>query len=145
MWRDVWLIAALGLRRSIRDRSILILGLVAPVVMAVVVGAAFGAGFTLNVTVGIADADRSEVSQQIAQGLTGAGGDGISFSTLSDPAGADAALDADVYDAVIVLPQGLSEDVLAGKPAQIDVVGRATDPLAQSVAESVAAGVAANL
>src|SRR5690606_26451774 len=48
-------------------------------------------------------------------------------------------------DAVIVLPRGLSDSVLSGQPAQLDVVGEATDPLAQSVAESVAAGVAANL
>lgn len=144
MWRDTWLIAANGLRRSVRDRSILIQALVAPIVIAVVVGAAFGAGFTLNVTIGIADADRSEVSKQIADGLAGGGGDGIAFSTVTGD-DVDAMVDSGVYDAVIVLPAGLSDAVLAGDPAQLDVVGRATDPLAQSVAESVAAGIAANL
>ena len=144
MWRDTWLIAANGLRRSVRDRSILIQALVAPIVIAVVVGAAFGAGFTLNVTIGIADADRSEVSKQIADGLAGGGGDGIAFSTVTGD-DVDAMVDSGVYDAIIVLPAGLSDAVLAGDPAQLDVVGRATDPLAQSVAESVAAGIAANL
>jgi ABC-2 type transport system permease protein len=143
MWRHVWLIAALGLRRSLRDRSILIQAVVAPILIAVVVGAAFGSGFSLNVTVGIKDADSSDISRQIAQGLTGAGGDGIAFSTVDTDA--DAAVDSGVYDAVIVLPAGLEEAVLAGRPARLDVVGRAADPLAQSVAESVAAGVAANL
>ncbi len=143
MWRHMWLIAANGLRRALRDRSIVIQAVVAPILIAVVVGAAFGTGFSLNVTVGVKDADGSELSQQIAQGLTGAGGDGISFSTVdADP---DAALDSGAYDAVIVLPEGLSAAVLSGEPAQLDVVGQATDPLAQSVAESVAAGVAANL
>ena len=143
MWRHTWLIAANGLRRSLRDRSILIQAVVAPILIAIVVGAAFGTGFSLNVTVGIKDADGSDISQQIAQGLTGAGGDGIAFSSVdTDP---DAALDSGAYDAVIVLPAGLSEAVLSGEPAQLDVVGEATDPLAQSVAESVAAGVAANL
>ncbi|MBK6764091.1 MAG: ABC transporter permease [Micrococcales bacterium] len=143
MWRDVWLIAALGLRRSIRDRSILIQAVVAPIVIALVVGAAFGTGFTLNVTIGIVDRDGSGLSGQIAQGLTGAGGDGIAFSSLDGDV--DQALDSGAYDAVVVLPAGLSEDVLSGDPAQLDVVGRATDPLAQSVAESVATGVAADL
>ena len=143
MWRHVWLIAANGLRRSVRDRSILIQAIAAPILIALVVGAAFGSGFSLNVTVGIRDADGSDISRQIAQGLTGAGGDGIAFSAVdTDP---EAALDSGAYDAVIVLPRGLSDSVLSGEPAQLDVVGEATDPLAQSVAESVAAGVAANL
>ncbi len=143
MWRHVWLIAANGLRRSVRDRSILIQAIAAPILIALVVGAAFGSGFSLNVTVGIRDADGSDISRQIAQGLTGAGGDGIAFSAVdTDP---EAALDSGAYDAVIVLPRGLSDSVLSGQPAQLDVVGEATDPLAQSVAESVAAGVAANL
>lgn len=145
MWRDTWLIAANGLRRSLRDRSILIMGLIAPIVIAMVVGAALGAGFSFNVTIGIADADRSDISEQIADGLTGAGGDGISFSTLSDPADADAAVDTGAYDAVVVLPKGLGERVFSGDPAQLDVVGDAARPLAQAIAQSVAAGVAADL
>ena len=36
MWRHVWLIARLGVRRSLRDRSILIMALVAPIAIAVV-------------------------------------------------------------------------------------------------------------
>ncbi len=145
MWRNTWLIAALGLRRSLRDRSLIIQALVAPIVIALVVGAAFGGGFSLNVTIGIADADRSDLSRQITQGLVGSGGDGIAFSSVQDVAGVEQAVDSGVYDAVIVMPAGLRDAVLAGRPAQLDVVGRSTDPLAQSVAESVAAGVGAEL
>lgn len=145
MWRDVRLIAVNGLRRSLRDRSILIQALVAPVLIALVVGAAFSAGFSLNITIGIADADRSAISRQIADGLTGAGGDGIAFSTLTDPAATDSAVDSGIYDAVIVLPAGLGDAVMSGTAAELEVVGRATSELAQSVAESVATGVAADL
>ncbi len=145
MWRTTWLIAALGLRRSLRDRSILIQALVAPIVIALVVGAAFGSGFSLNVTIGIADADRSEVSTQIAKGLVGSGGDGIAFSAVGDPQGVEAAVESGSYDAVVVMPAGLGEAVLSGEAAQLDVVGAATDPLARSVAEAVAGGVAAEL
>jgi ABC-2 type transport system permease protein len=145
MWRTTWLIAALGLRRSLRDRSILIQALVAPIVIALVVGAAFGSGFSLNVTIGIADADRSEISTQIAQGLVGSGGDGIAFSAVADPQSVEAAVESGSYDAVVVMPAGLGEAVLAGEAAQLDVVGAATDPLATSVAQAVAGGVAAEL
>ncbi len=143
MWRQVWLIAALGLRRSLRDRSILIQGLLAPILMAVVVGAAFGAGFSVSATIGIEDADQSELSQQIAAQLSGAGGEGIAFSTLTG--NPQQAVESGVYDAVLVLPAGLSAAVLSGGPAQLQVVGRASDPLAQSIAQSAAGGVAANL
>ena len=145
MWRNTWLIAALGLRRSLRDRSILIQALLAPVVIALVVGAAFGSGFSLNVTIGIADADRSEISTQIAKGLVGSGGDGIAFSAVGDPQSVEAAVESGSYDAVVVMPAGLGEAVLAGEAAQLDVVGAATDPLATSVAQAVAGGVAAEL
>jgi ABC-2 type transport system permease protein len=145
MWRNTWLIAALGLRRSLRDRSILIQALLAPVVIALVVGAAFGSGFSLNVTIGIADADRSEISTQIAKGLVGSGGDGIAFSAVADPQSVEAAVECGSYDAVVVMPAGLGEAVLSGQDAQLDVVGVATQPLARSVAEAVAGGVAAEL
>lgn len=143
MWRDMWLIAALGLRRSLRDKSILIQGLIAPVAIALVVGAAFGAGFSVNATIGIADADRSQLSEQLADNLAGAGGDGIAFATVTgDPA---AAMDSGVYDAVLILPAGLGEAVMSGAAADLQVIGQASDPLAQSIAESVAGGIAANL
>ena len=145
MWRNTWLIAALGLRRSLRDRSILIQALLAPVVIALVVGAAFGSGFSLNATIGIADADRSEISTQIAKGLVGSGGDGIAFSAVADPQSVQAAVESGSYDAVVVMPAGLGEAVLSGQDAQLDVVGVATQPLARSVAEAVAGGVAAEL
>lgn len=133
------------MRRSLRDRSILIQALVAPIVIALVVGAAFGSGFSFNLTIGIADADRSEISAQIANGLAGSGGDGIAFTTVDNPGDIDAAVDAGIYDAVVVLPRGLGEAVLSGEPAQLDVVGAASESFAQSVAEAVATGVAANL
>ena len=82
MWRHVSLIAGMGLRRSLRDRSILIQGLLAPVLIALVVGAAFGSGVSVSATIGIADVDRSDLSQQLARNLTNAGGDGISFATV---------------------------------------------------------------
>lgn len=137
------MIAREGLRRSLRDRSLLIQALLAPILMAVVVGAAFGSGVSINATIGIADADRSDLSQQIASNLAGAGGDGIAFASVTgDPA---AAVESGSYDAVLLLPAGLSQAVLTGQPADLQVVGRASDPLAQSIAESVAGGVAADL
>jgi ABC-2 type transport system permease protein len=145
MWRNAWIIAANNLRRSVRDRSILIQALVAPIVVALVVGGALGSGFSLNVTIGVADADRSQVSAQIADGLAGAGGDGIAFSTVSGADDPAEAVDSDAYDAVIVLPEDLGASVLQGEPAQLRVYGSATDQLSQSVAESVAAGLAAQL
>lgn len=145
MWRNAWIIAANNLRRSVRDRSILIQALVAPIVVALVVGGALGSGFSLNVTIGVADADGSQVSTQIADGLAGAGGDGIAFSTISGADDPAQAVDSDAYDAVIVLPEGLGGSVLRGEPARLRVYGSATDQLSQSVAESVAAGLAAQL
>lgn len=143
MWRQMWLIAALGLRRSLRDRSILIQGLLAPIAIAVVVGAAFGSGVSVNATIGVADQDGSDLSRQITTSLLNAGGDGIAFSRLTSAP--ESAVESGGYDAVLVIPRGLGEAVLAGAPADVQVVGQATRPLAQSIAESVAGGVAASL
>ncbi len=145
MWRNAWLIAEVGLRRSLRDRSIFIQALLAPILIALVVGAAFGGGPSIDVTIGVADADRSQISRQVTQGLIESGGNGVAFATLERDEDVDAAVNSAAYDAVVVLPSGLGDAILTGGSAQLDVVGAATDPLAQSVAQVVATGVAANL
>lgn len=145
MWRDAWLIAQVGLRRSLRDRSVIIQALIAPVLIALVVGAALGSGATLDATIGIADADRSQVSAQITRDLIESGGKGVAFAAIERADDVDAAVNSAAYDAVIVLPTGLGDAVLSGRSADLEVVGAATDPLAQSVAEAVATGVAAEL
>lgn len=145
MWRNAWLIAEIGLRRSLRDRSVIIQALIAPILIALVVGAAFGAGVTLDVAIGIADADRSQISQRVARDLVASGGRGVAFATVERADDVDAAVNSAAYDAVVVLPSGLGDAILSGQPADLHVVGAATDPLAQSVAEAVATGVAAEL
>ncbi len=145
MWRNAWLIAEVGLRRSLRDRSVVIQALIAPILIALVVGAALGGGFSLDVTIGVADADRSQISQQVTSNLLESGGNGVAFATVERVDDVDAAVTSAAYDAVVVLPRGLGEAILSGRTADLNVVGTAKDPLAQSVAEAVATGVAADL
>lgn len=143
MWGHAWLIAANGLRRSLRDRSILIQAVVAPILIAMVVGAAFGGGFSVQATIGVADADGSQISRQVAQGLIGASGDGIGFSTVTDPQASRAMVEAGTYDAVIVLPEGLGKEVLDAQPAELTVIGK--DEIGTSIAQAVAQSTAARL
>lgn len=145
MLRSAWIIAANDLRRQVRDRSVIIQALIAPILIAVVVGAAFGGGPDINVTIGVADDDGSSLSEQIATGLVGGGGGGVAFSRVVDAETADAAVQSEAYSAVIVLPDGLQDAVMSGKAASITVLGSPARPLAQGIAESVADGVAARL
>ena len=68
------LIATKDLKLRIRDRSFIILGIVAPLSLAVifnlVFGNAFDAGTGLGLELGVVDLDQSESSQGLSERLT---------------------------------------------------------------------------
>jgi ABC-2 type transport system permease protein len=144
-------IAALHLRRRRRDRSALIQGILAPVILALIISLAFGGGRSFSASIAVVDADRSAVSAPIANALVGDGGDGaaedsgVRFVPRADEAAATRAIDDGDVAAAVVLPAGFGAAVAAGDPPEMRVLVDAGAELAGDVAEGVARGLTARL
>lgn len=141
-------VARLDLTRRLRDRSVLIQVILAPVVLALIIGGAFSGGTSgLRADIWLADADGSTLSTQILDGLAAQSepdGEGVAFLPMPgvDAAAAEAAVDADEASAVVVIPAGFGAAVTAGEAAELEVIGDAGDGLTAAVARSVADGIA---
>lgn len=151
--RAARLIAANDLRRRVRDRSLLIQGIVAPIALGLIVGISFSGGASFSTTIGVVDdAGSSPVAAAIVRSLVsgaatgGSDGDGASLTFVElDPGDARSAVTDGDVDAALVL-RATPENNLAGdEPVRIDVIGSADSALSQSIATSVADSVAAHL
>lgn len=146
MLRNALLIAGNDLRRRVRNRTAIIMGIVTPIMMAALIGAAFGGGFAFKATIGVADADRSELSQGITAGLTGeADGDSPLTFVVVDPGTARDDVLAGKVDAALVFPEGYGASVTAGDPKPLAVVAAADKRITGEVATSVADGISARV
>jgi linearmycin/streptolysin S transport system permease protein len=149
-WRAARLIAGNDLRRRVRDRSLLIQGVLAPVGLGLIVGVSFGGGPAFDATLGVASAaGRSPVADAIVASLVSgeAAGDGsarLTFVQLDPGEAEQAVADGDVDAALVV--EGRPENALSGtEPVRSHVVGAAGGPLSEAIASSVADSVAAQL
>jgi len=145
-------IAGKDLRLRVRDRSVLILGIIAPLVLSYIFYLVFGPAATgqgLSLEYGVVDDDRSEISTSFTAVLEGAAADGIlELTTFDESAGAASSLDEGEIDAYFHIPSGLGDSVFANQAATIDVVGDVDSPtstqIAASFAEQFASGVASS-
>jgi ABC-2 type transport system permease protein len=140
------LVAALDLRRRLRDRSVLIQVFLAPVVLALIIGGAFGGGAGgIEATIWLGDADQTPSTSAAVAAVTAGTADGgvalVARPGLDAPAAREA-VDAGTADAAIVVPAGFTAAVEAGDPAKLLVVGDAGAPIAAAVATSVAQRIA---
>ena len=78
----------------------------------------FSAGLPTQLPVGVLDQDHSALSRQLVRLLDAAPGLRVA-QALSDPAQAQSALRSDRLHAVVVIPEGFSEDVKRGHAAQV--------------------------
>jgi ABC-2 type transport system permease protein len=145
-------IAGKDLRLRVRDRSVLILGIIAPLVLSYIFYLVFGPAATgqgLSLEYGLVDDDRSEISTSFTAVLEDAAADGVlELTTFEESAGATSALDEGDIDAYFHIPTGLGDSVLTNQTATIDVVGDVDSPtstqIAASFAEQFSSGVASS-
>jgi ABC-2 type transport system permease protein len=146
------LIAGKDLRLRVRDRSVLILGIVAPLVLSYIFYLVFGPAATgqgLSLEYGLVDDDRSEISTSFTAVLEGAAADGVlELTTFEESAAAVSALEEGDIDAYFHIPTGLGDAIFANQPATVEVVGDVDSPtstqIAASFAEQFASGVASS-
>lgn len=145
-------IAGKDLRLRIRDKSALILGILAPLVLSYIFFVVFGpatSGEGIGLEYGLVDEDQSQISASFASILQGAANEGIlELDTFGDRTSADASLEDGEIDAYFVIPSGLEQAVFTNRAATIDVVGDVDAPtstqIAAAFAEQFSSGIAAS-
>lgn len=135
-------IAGKDLRLRVRDRSVFILGLLAPLVLSYIFYLVFGPAATaqsLDLSYGMVDEDQSHVSESFTSVLEGAESEDIlELTVFDDRARAEKGLDDGDIDAFFVVPAGLEQAVFANRSANIDVVGDIDEPTSTQIAASFA-------
>ncbi|MCP4435314.1 MAG: ABC transporter permease [Actinomycetia bacterium] len=135
-----------GVRRGLRNRSVLLLGIVGPLALGFVLALAFG-GSGPTIKVALVDLDGSDLSAGIASGLSdGLAGSPIEMELIDAPEDGDlSGLEKMVEDgaqgAVMVIPPGYGDSVV-GVPESLVVLAAGDNAIAGSVAEGLADSVA---
>lgn len=136
-------IAVKDLKLRLRDRSAIILGVVAPLALAFIVNAVFGGAFDtaggLDLEYGVVDLDDSEVSKGFVQTLEQLQTEGLltvtGFSGVSE---ASQAIEDGGLDSYFVLEEGFGQAVIGGSQAAIELVGDVDSPTSTEIARSIA-------
>jgi ABC-2 type transport system permease protein len=123
-------------RQTVRDRRVMFMLVVAPLVQTVVLG--FAADFDVDrVPALVVDRDGTAESRRHARRLL-ADGTLLRAGEARGAAEAERAIDAGEAAAAVILPRGLAADLAAGRPSEIQVVLDGTDPNRATVAGAAA-------
>jgi ABC-2 type transport system permease protein len=132
-------IAAKDLKLRIRDRSVLIIAFLAPLVLAfifnVVFGSAFGAGSEFEPALGIVSNDSPRTSTVLEGIANEVGG---TWQTFPDRVAAESALDDGEVEAVFVVPAGFDGGVDQGQGGSLEVIGDVDSSTSTQIATAIA-------
>lgn len=140
----VWIIARNDLALRVRDRSVFIIGLIAPLALAFIFNLVFGGGIsdvgeTITLELGVSNLDGGPVGEAFEGVLDSLVAEGfVELTTFADAAQARSAADDGIVGAAIVLPAGMSDAVIAGGDTAIEVIGNIDSPTTTQVASSIA-------
>lgn len=136
------LIAGKDLRLRIRDRSALIIGILAPLVLAYIFNLIFGGATTgtgLGLEYGLVDGDQSEISTTFGQVLDGAAAeDVLTVDRFDDRTSAETAVEEGDIDAYFFIPSGFGAAATTNQTSTIEIVGDIDSPTSTAIAESFA-------
>lgn len=136
------------LRLRLRDRSVLLYAIVAPLVLAGVLGAVFGdTGAAPPTTLGVVSQGGQVAEQVTGEVLPGLVADGVlaGVEELDDRADAASAVQEGDVDAALVLPAGLDAVAVGGPDVEIEVLSGPDAPIDAAVARALAEGVASEV
>ncbi len=146
--RFILTIAGKDLRLRVRDRSVFVLGLLAPFLLAVIFDLVLGAPSeaTFQPRFAVADLDTGPVGDGLVGVLRSlAEGDVIELDEVGSVDEVEAAVEAGDLDAAFVIPAGFSQAVTSGGEATLRIVGNVDAPISVAIAEAVARGYAAEV
>ena len=142
--RDIAWIVLKDLRQQIRDRTVLIFGLIAPLVIAAALSLAFGSVLQTDETVvfefGMSSADGGgAISESFATAMAGLEQQGLMGITFHrDRASLDRAVENKDLDAGFFIPDGFSQAIIEGSDARIVVIANPDSPVVAGVATAIA-------
>ena len=136
-------IAAKDLKLRLRDRSAIIIGIIAPLVLAFVFNAIFGSGgdigTSLDLQYGMVDLDQSEISVEFTSILESIEEEGVLvIDTFDDRSSAEAAIEEGEIDAFYLIPEGFGQSITSGSPETVEVIGDIDAPISTDIAASIA-------
>jgi ABC-2 type transport system permease protein len=143
-----FVIAGKDLRQKVRDRSAILLSVVAPFVLAAMFATMLPRDEgDYHTSWAIVDEDGGPIAAALLAGPLAAldEQDVVDLVRLTDPAEARAQVDRGMVGAAIVIPAGFSDAVTAGSAAALAVTVSPDSPLSGQVARSVLAGFASRL
>lgn len=151
-----WTIAVKDLKLRIRDRSFYIMGLLAPLGLALIFGFILNplSGFEFEANYAVADLDGGPVSRLFVEQIL-PDVEGVNLVEVNDAEEAASMVDADVnplggtaeesFDAAFVIPVGFSADVQSERPTHIEVIGNQGSVTNAGIAVALAEGFAGEL
>ncbi|HEU0243603.1 MAG TPA: ABC transporter permease [Candidatus Limnocylindrales bacterium] len=138
--RVALLIAAKDLRQRLRDRSALLVSVVAPLGLAIIFSQLIGGATEFSTRWVVADMDGGRLATTLRQEVIGsmatAGVAQITDVTTADAA--TAAVNDGSQDVAFIIPAGFTSAIEAGKPVAIEVVGAQDSGLSTEIARSLA-------
>ena len=144
--RAAFVIARKDLRQRLRDRSAIVLGLVAPLGIAALMSLAFNGTQNFHFTMGVVDADHGPVAAGLLSVLRGPE---LRALVTVAPYGSRASAAAAVRDgkaaAALVIPSGFSASVGGDRPLAITTVTSVNDTVAGTITASIASSLVAQL
>lgn len=151
-----WIIALKDLKQQLRDRSAYLIGIVAPLGMAVVFGFMLNplADFDLDARFGVVDLDGGPVAQTFIDGVL-ASVEGAEVVLVESVEQASTLTNADItplggetgegLDAAYIIPAGFTEDIQSERPVQIQVITNQSSTIGAGYAVSLADTYASEL
>ncbi len=138
------LIAAKDFKLRIRDRSFIILGIIAPLTLALIFNVVFGSvfdsdGLGLEYGIyGIVDLDHSETSEGLGQLLEAQDDGFLTLTTFDATAAAENAIGSNEIDAFFLIEEGFDQSITSNQAATIHVVGDIDAPTSTQIAAGFA-------
>ena len=140
------LIALKDVRQRLRDRSAVLVGLVAPLVVALLMSMAFSGTSKFHYTLALSNADQGPVATAMVHALEAPG---LAAFVTARPYPSAAAAAAAVRDrkaqAGLVIPAGFSSAATGPRPAPLTTLTSVNDTIAASVTASIVASFVAQL
>jgi len=144
--RSALVIARKELRQRLRDRSAIVLGLVAPLGIAALMSFAFKGAETFHFTLGVVDADHGPVAAGLVQALRGPQlRQIVTTRPVADLGAARTAVRDRHAAAALVIPAGFSAALEGGRPEALSTVTSVNNTVAGSITASIASSFVAQL